>query len=43
MNRGKNSEAKYVLIAWQDSDIPDLMRDVSCSGKLMPKAQVIGN
>lgn len=37
MNRTKQNEIKFNLIAWRDSDIPEMIIDCSFSGKLMPK------
>jgi hypothetical protein len=35
MNRSALSTGKeFVLIAWQDSDVPDLIKDKSYGGKL---------
>jgi len=33
----KLNEAKFTLVTWKDSDIPDLILDCSYSGKLAPK------
>lgn len=37
MNRTKQNESKFNLVAWHDSDIPEMISDCSYSGKLMPK------
>lgn len=37
MNRTKHNEPKYTLVAWKDSDVPEMILDCSFAGKLMPK------
>lgn len=37
MNRTKQNETKFNLVAWKDSDISEMITDCSFSGKLMPK------
>jgi hypothetical protein len=33
---------EHILIAWQDSDVPDLIKDKSFAGKLAPKSSSKG-
>ena len=34
MNRVNKNSKEYVLVAWRDSDIPDMIKDKSFVGKL---------